>query len=334
MASINRMDIVILSKVGDKYRICQLNNYNVIGITVCNDYDLEDTLLHADGYYLLNGSLIKGKIKDDCGIFSRLDDKNGVSPRVILAEIVSQSGRVLGYKILNKNGAVQNITKDTLFGLCASAKLRGVSFVQNGIYSDKSGVKSISCYPNKPFQKIVQVPKSKPVERVSQVNKEQNKQDLKQESKYTQSQLKELKLAKDNDVNPLLIANPKLSAEQMHIIWTSKKNKMASEYFANPKFSVEAMKFFADRLVNKKMFEDCKPLFSTLYTVPQLTELYLGIYAGIDYSTYRDSHLSSEDMYTKRIQLETQTYSKSALDVVSSKSNKDCATSFLSHRKK
>ena len=70
------------------------------------------------------------------------------------------------------------------------------------------------------------------------------------------------------------------------------------------------MQFFADRLVSDKMFEDCKGIINPAYSVDQLSELYLGIYDGIDYTSYADARLSSEEMYVKRSELSCSTYAK------------------------
>lgn len=295
----------------------------------------------SGGVKSLNFSISNNTIVEDCGAFSRLEDKNGVSPRIIIAEMVSKTGRRLGYILLDKYGRVNRVKKDDVISLSEQAKTRGVAYIQNGIYRVQDGKPMIASYPNKPFLKVVidtskkKVNKSEEIK--SQVDKKRNEENLKHEDKYSDLQRKELDMAKANGVNPLLIANPKLSPKQMRVIWASKKNGMASEYFANPKFSLEAMRFFADRLVSRKMFNECKPIMKPDYNVYQLTELYLGIYSGIDYMSYADPSLSSEDMYFRRVELESKFYKKPELDVDEVEPDADlskCADSFLRHKRK
>lgn len=300
--------------------------------------------LVQSGIRPLNFSIKAGRITEDCGVFSRLQETNGVSPRIIIAEITSKGGRQLGFMLLDKSGRVYKVKKDDVVALCEQAKVRGVSYLQNGIYRVQDKVARIASYPNKPFIKIVVDTNKRRATKIknttdvmSHVDKQRNKENLKHEDKYSDLQRKELDMAKANGVNPLIIANPKLSPKQMRVIWASKKNGMASEYFANPKFSLEAMRFFADRLVDRKMFNECKPIMRPEFDVNQLTELYLGIYSGIDYMSYADPSLSSEDMYFKRVELESKFYKKPELDLGEVEPSEDltqCASSFLRHRRK
>lgn len=297
-----------------------------------NNSSKDDTLVFA------NFSISKTeqfKIEDSAGSFSRLKDKNGVSPRVILAEYVSEAGRILGYVIADKNGRVSRVKRDELLGICEKAKRAGVPFIQNAIYRTTNGTSMLAAYPGHEFYKLTQrlkkkvaepkvaehIAKAKVVKEEAPVAKpskaEPNKKvsetpakaaPVKNSERYSEAQKKELIAAKKNGVDPLIVSNPKLSPEQMRIIWTAKKNNRASEYFANPKFSVEQMQFFADRLVDKKIFTDCRGFISPKYSVEQLAELYLGVCDGIDYTQYANPELSAEDMYIKRTELTCSTY--------------------------
>lgn len=291
---------------------------------------------------MLNFDVQGGRVIDSCGKFSRLQDKNGVSPKIVVADIVTSSGRTTGYMVLDKTGGVYRYSKEDMLSLCSQAKARGISFIQNGIFRPNDEQACIASYPNKPFIRIVlnKATKKKAKAEVSKtyVDKKRNQENLKEpSSKYTLAQMKELTLAKENGVDPLLIGNPKLTPQQMHILWVAKRNGVASEYFAHPKFSVDAMRFFADRIVNKKVFMECRQIMKPEYDVQQLTELYLGVYSGIDYMSYADPSLGSEQMYIKRLELESKMWHKPQpnefIDANIPETDIDtCVSSFLSRR--
>lgn len=115
-------------------------------------------------------------------------------------------------------------------------------------------------------------------------------------------------MAKKDNIDIRLIANPELSSEQMRVLWVSKKKGAYSEYFAKPEYSVDVMKFYADRLLTKKMVQECADLLSNpKYSVPQLTELYLAVCEGIDYTTFKD--LPANSMYVERERLRSKLWS-------------------------
>lgn len=296
------------------------------------------------GYKPLNFSVDSRGIVDSCGIFSRLEVSKGIEPRVILAELQTRSGRTLGYVTAGLNSGLVNIKKQELLDLCEKARKVGVSFIQNGIYRVVKGVPAIACYPESPYHIIyVDVaskvrPTAKPVQQstsVSNLTKKPENSDRPvskgkerlSEHGFTQEQLAELMLAKENGVNPSFIANRKLSTEQMRILWVAKKNRVASEYFARPEFSKEQMIFFADRLIDKRVFKDCYPIINPKYSVDQLVELYLGITQGVDISSYADEKLTADQMHEERRRLEAAAYSKTGWEKYS---NEYYADKFLS----
>lgn len=285
-------------------------------------------------FSFVNFKVSNSKLEESAGSFSRFEDKNGVSPRVILAEYVSEAGRVLGYVVADKSGRIVRARKEEILSACGKAKQAGVPFIQNAIYRVTDNTAMLAAYPGNEFYKLVQqlkkkMPEPKVAEHIKKSKSDKNaetsvstetKKEVKPQAskpeekpknsdRYTEAQKKELIAAKKNGVDPLIVSNPKLTPEQMRIIWTAKRNNMASEYFANPKFSVEQMQFFAERLVDKRIFSDCRGFISPKYNVEQLAELYLGVCAGIDYTQYADPSLSAEDMYVKRTELTCKTYS-------------------------
>lgn len=321
----------------DGYRVAWLTQNFEVAVDMLNEAGVV-TKVSSGKIKPINFSIVNGKVVDDAGKFERLHEQKGVSPRIVVAEIVTESKRLLGYILLNKAGGIERVKRADLLAICEKAKQYGVPYLQNAIYKEvdnKKGV--ISSYPNKPFERIINRANPASKKPISHVDKERNKANLQGAAKYTPEQERELQLAEQNGVNKIFIANPKLTPKQMRILWVAKKNKMASECFANPKFSEDAMKFFADRLVSKEMFSECKVLFNPAYNVEQLTQIYLGIYNGVDVSKYADVSLSGEDMYFKRVEMESEYYKAPELDfgeVPKDANLNDCVNSFLSRKGK
>lgn len=263
---------------------------------------------------LLNASVVNGKLREDMGSLSRLQPKNGVTPHVLLAVYTTPSGRLVGYALASQDGRILRSRPDALYNACEKAKARGVSFLQNGIYRKLDSTAQIACYPNKPFTEFVQRqsnPKAVKAPRVKQQDIEANKKRLQERKKvvFTPQQQAELGYAKENGVNPVIIADPALSPEQMRVLWTAKKNKVCVEYFADKRYTPEQMAFLSSIFVNKKMFADCKFLLNPKYSVPQMKELFMGAANGLDYSTYADPNMPVKEMQMKRLELDSSTYS-------------------------
>lgn len=278
------------------------------------------------------------------GNFDRLKDKNGISPLVLLAEYVSPQGRILGYVVVDKYGRVSRVRKQELLDSCKQAKTREVALIQNAIYRETNGVAQLAAYPGAEFWQIVQqqkkrmpaaqkvVPKQEDIKAVKKVLEQAEKpqppkkevpakEPVKKapdkkapEKAFSDSQKKELIAAKKAGIDPMIISSPKLSPEQMRVIWVANKNGVETGYFADPKFSVEQMQFFADRLVNKELANECRSIIDPKFDVDQLAELYQGIASGIDYTSYADEKLLAEEMYVKRAELECSTYSSLLID--------------------
>lgn len=306
------MYAVILSKVQGGFKMAVINDS--FTEAKVNTADI-GTILRgvAAGTPLINASVQGTELKDDAGSFSRLETKRGVSPRIIVATYVSYAGRLLGYVIIDKNGKLSKVKKDSLYNVCEQAKARDVAYIQNGIYRVIDGVPQIACYPNRDFPEIRQ-PKPErsksagvtPDLSRSKTQVVENKET--QKSPYTPEQLKELNEAKQRGVDINLIKDPKLSAKKMHLLWEASLDGTPIGYFNNPELSLEQMRFFTS-LVKSKMFaEDCIPIIKKEYSVAQLGELLQGVASGLDISVYADSKLSAEDMYVQRAAQECKTY--------------------------
>jgi len=244
-------------------------------------------------------------IVECCGVFDRLQSKNGIVPCVILSEMRS-SIRLLGYIVLSKNGSISRVRRDDVYSQCETARVRGVSFIQNGIYRDADGVKSISCYPYRPFD--VHMVDSTRKEVVRQPADDKRVAKPKTEPVYTKAQLLELKSAKEKGVDTRCIENPKLSPEQMHILWIAKRNGRAVELFTSPKYAPDTMRFFAKTVLSKSMYKTYYDMFNADYDAEQVEQLYYGISEGLDYSQYANPSISAKRMSEKRSELSNDLY--------------------------
>lgn len=254
----------------------------------------ENTLVDyiTSGYTPVNFSISRDrKVKQDCGDFARFSQYGSA---VVVAELKSKSGRNLGYRLLScANNILVNVKTEDILQKEASFG-NNEHFLQNGIVRNKT----VNCYPLKPFP-VINVNTSKPKQYKAQTTSERPKETKKQN--FTPEQLNEIALCEKNGINPRFIKNSKLSPSQMRVLWVSKSKGALSERFANPQLSVEAMKFYADRLYDKKTADDCADMLKhTELSVPELTELYSCICQGLPYESYIG--LSATDIQVKRDQ--------------------------------
>lgn len=231
-----------------------------------------------------------GKIQQNCGDFSRFSPMGSA---VVLAEIKSQSGRTLGYRLLScANNACVNMKTEEIVAREQSYADKG-HFLQNGIVRNKA----VACYPSKPFPVIIRELGKKP-HKSTGISKDVRKvfedAGAVRKSKppvtnvqFTKEQLQELSKCKEKGVNPQIIYNPELSPQQMRVLWVAKSNGCLSESFADPRISVDAMKFYADRLYSVKLVGDCREMLAhPELGVDELSELYACVCAGVPYSAY------------------------------------------------
>lgn len=297
---------------GNMYRILHATpDCSSWGVKVLNEAALVKEIIQGR-HVLVNASIEDGVIRENAGSFSRLQEKNGISPHVILATGVTEAGRTLGYFLATKAGTVIRVKPEALYKACDNAKSSEVAFVQNGIYRTTDGRPQVASYPGKPFPSIKLAQSNRPKKAHTVVNVEQNRENIKKnrESKFTPEQLRELDFAKQNGVNPTIIANPKLSPEQMRQLWVAKRNKRCVEYFARPAYTPEQMLFLAERMVSKDDIVDFRVLLNPKLSVAQMTEVYLGIAEGLDVSEWAKPEVPVKQMQVKRALQSDSTYNR------------------------
>lgn len=286
--------LVITDKSGDIYTLVSIIA-DASKVTVENVARLQknQVLEVSRGCRLLNFDIAENDIKETRGRLDRLKPSDNIVPCIVLQELATSAGTILGYRLLNPlNYSITAMKKEDIV---ERQKKSSVPILQNGIIRGNC----INCYPFSDFPKvIVGVKKHEPVRKVRNVKEVKNstEDDNNFLSQFTPEQRKELALAKKDGVPIRLIADPKLSPQQMRVLWVSKaKYGSCSEYFASPKYSVDVMKFYADRLVTEQMVKECADLLNRPdFSLEKLEILYLAICEGVDYSTFIDAPTAEE----------------------------------------
>lgn len=301
--------VAIVAKSDKMYVLVEINSDTLqvqnLGKGVYRDIEIPNAII---GCRPVNFSIENGVPSDTMGNFSRLEIKDGVTPHIVIQELATSLGTIVGYRILNPyNKSIIALKKEDIIARQAKSS---VPLLQNGIIRGNK----ISCYPNSPFPRFIIGTKTRTAVKKPKLpseKQEEAKQNNDLLSKFTPEQRRELSLAKKDGIDIRLIANPELSPEQMRALWVSKKKGAYSEYFASPKYSVEVMKFYADRLVTQQIVKECSDLLSRpSYGVDKLTELYLAVCEGIDYSSFIDE-TDAEAMYIKREKLRSNLWGTS-----------------------
>ena len=296
--------VAIVAKSNIMYVLVEINSDTLqvqsLGKGVYRDIEIPNAVV---GCRPINFSIKNGVLSSTMGNFDRLDIKDGFTPHIVVQELATSVGTIVGYRLLNPcTKSIVALKKEDIIARQSKAS---VPLLQNGIIRGNK----ISCYPGSPFPRFIIGTKTRTAVKKPKLPSNDQK-DAKQNndflSKFTPEQRREIALAKKDGIDIRLIANPELSPEQMRVLWVSKKKGAYSEYFASPKYSVEVMKFYADRLVSQKIVRECSDLLARPeYTVDKLTELYLAVCEGIDYSSFIDE-ADAEAMYVQREKLRSK----------------------------
>lgn len=276
--------------------------------TVTEPYIIPETR----GKILLNFSIDENRrVAETQGSFDRLSVKDGTTPHIVVQELATSVGTIVGYRLLNpQTNMIFALKKEDIIKRQSSSS---VPLLQNGIIRGNK----INCYSHSKFPRFIIGTRTRTAVRRPKVVDEKKVQAAKNNdflSQFSPEQRRELSKAKSNDIDIRLIANPNLSSEQMRVLWISKKNGAYSEYFAKPEYSVDVMKFYADRLVTQQMVKECADLLARpSYSVDKLSELYLAVCEGIDYSSFLDAD-NAEEMYVQRERLREDLWGSSVSD--------------------
>ena len=295
------MYIAILSVDGIYVNIVSIDeDFNVTSGILTKTRNELVTIVRTNNLKPVNFSIDRdNNIREDAGSFKRFQ-KSGVG--IVIAEIKSPYGRSLGYKIIQSTtGTVVNMRTEEIV---QKEKVLGRPFLQNGIVRNDT----VNCYPLHSFPVIKLQKAVKP----SKVTTTTESKVTKPKSEFTEAQKKEIQMCRSKGINSSFIEDVRLTPEQMRVCWVAKTKGVLSEYFAKPEYSVEVMKFYADRLVSNLAVKECKLMLQhPNLKVSQLSELYLCICEGVDYSEVINDTASDIRVYRQSNSLFTENYNES-----------------------
>ena len=282
------MIIVAYGKQSKTYRVIQLVA-DVSGALVPNQNVIttESEIVNwvSAGYIPLNFSVLNGKIKEDWGAFERF---NNIPCFVILSEIISQSGRPLGYRIYDiHSDTVSNVQIEQIKEHIKTNP--NVVLFQNAIIKNKS----VYSYPNKEFLKMmVGTASTKPAVQKKPTKHAKSVEKVSASAKkgFSPKQLEVIQKAKENGIKGSWLSNPDISAKQMNLLCRAKAKGALAEYFADPRMEADHIDFWADRLYDEKLAQDCKPLLKRPdIPVEPLTDLFDCAVDGTKYDDLLDA---------------------------------------------
>lgn len=243
------------------------------------------------------------EIKGSSGALSRFEDTKH-KPCVILSQLVSADGRLLGYKVASYDGSVKNIPIKEMLAYGNRITKNGGVPVQNAIFVPADGDKReyFKNYPGCQFlTEMLQNNKNKHTEQ-KRVQLQRNEKTLSRlEEIYNKAQLKELKAGKQAGVDIRIYANPALSAEQMHELLKGLQSKVNVKPIAHPEFDVMPMRYYIDCLKNGV---DIRGFLNPKYDIGQISELSLAFELGLDISKMSNPKLKANEMAEIRERLE------------------------------
>ena len=294
--------VAIIAKSDKMYVLVEINSdtLQVVRNVVIRDTDVP---MAIQGCRPINFTIENGVPKDSMGSFDRLEIRDGVRPHIVVQELATSLGTIVGYRLLNPStGLITAMKKEDIIARQAKSS---VPLLQNGIIRGNK----VNCYSHSKFPRFIIGTKTRTAVRkpkLSEHTENKSKESNDFLSQFTPEQRREISLAKKDEIDVRLIANPELSPKQMRVLWVSKKKGAYSEYFSSPKYSVEVMKFYADRLMTQQMVKECSDLLARPdYDVDNLAELYLSVCEGIDYSSFIDLN-SAEEMRVQRERLRSK----------------------------
>lgn len=274
--------------------------------------------------FCIENGRVRNKRKD--ASLSRFNQVGyGTKPYVVLAEIHSNDGTMLGYLFSTNNGYTYMRKTNDFLEDCerlmqkatANAAARGaktedyfkpvqnMKFMSKTSEANKTGKSYLAIYNEaNPLPVMVLVSKkntyAKPAAEPTKQNKKPSSKKV-LESIYTPEQIAELRAAKAAGVDTRIISNPKLSPGQMHEIWTVESMGFKARAYADPAYSEQYMKFLGISLRSNANIE---PVLNPKYNQFQAIEILRGIQLGLDVNKYANPDIDADEMHSLRLALE------------------------------
>lgn len=227
---------------------------------------------------------------------SRFNSNKKHRPFVIISQIMSTSGKLLGFKVANYEGNVKSITLKEMVAFGERLSKAEEIPIQNAVYVPTTGAKvgHFKSYAASPFLvEVVNTGKNDYAEK-RKLNPQNNKKSLLKATEiFNDRQIKELQLGKQKRLDIRVYANPSLSAEQMHELREGMEKGINVRSFAFPEYTPDAMRMYVLDLENK---QDIRQYLSPKYNIEQLFQLSLAVEEGVDISKISNPKMPATDM--------------------------------------
>ena len=250
-----------------------------------------------DKFLNLGFNKTTGKVTGKVASLDRFKPSKSHRPLVIIGQIQTKEGKLLGYIVATYDGKIQRIQLKEMLAYGARCTNNGTIPVQNAAYvpADNNGKSAhYKAYSGMPFIECLHDIGVNKYTDTRKVQTSENKKTLsKLEEIYTKEQIRELKLGKKNGVKIAIYADPKLTAGQMRALREGLEQKVDVRPFAHPDYKEICMDYYVDCLIDKT---NIKPFLSPKYNEAQLFQLSLACLEGVNISDMCDAKLSADEM--------------------------------------
>lgn len=228
----------------------------------------------------------------------------------------SKGDKVIGYRIVTKNGEIKAIKLADVIELAEKAQKEDKVLFQNAIFvpaKQNTQTAFLRAYVEGDFivEKHIYTTKAKSVVDVQNVQTDlggKDKTNKKLTDIYTPEQIKELKIGKNEGLPIRIYANPKLQAEQMAKLRMALEKKINPQRFASPEYSPAKMQFFTVQLLRKNRINE---YLNPEYTYQQLIRLAQAVELGLDIQRISNPKMNTAEMDDELVHMELEAYKSS-----------------------
>lgn len=231
--------------------------------------------------------------------------QNRVKPSVIVNNIKTKAGNLIGYTIVRHDGRYLRIKLADAIRLACEAKQMGCVAFQNFMFVGETKDKKahLRSFPGVVINDFIIQESVSKVDPTKLRRAEVVAEGREEKESLDNEQLKQLKLGKEHGINYRAYMNPKLSGAQMEQIRLIAEAGFNPAYLAFPEYSVESLKFY---VTDYKQGADIRYYLSPKYSPAQLFQLSLGVVEGVNIKEYKNPNVTSLEMEEIRNRLSTQ----------------------------
>lgn len=270
---------------GEAYQVVsatpEMGNYS-LSVTVMDSASLCSSLLQTPDCLPVNfsieavpkGNQVVSTIKDNVGKFDRFAPlAQNLPVYVVLDEICSKGGRIMGYTLLNVlSMQVEKIQKSVIV---ESAEQSTYPLLQNAIISN-GGVRS---YEGHPFEQVIIGSEKPRVERHLKAAREQ----------LTGVPVPPVKSEEQH--------KPKPGLGTFTMMEKARKNGLPVDDLEKKGFSYDIIRFYCANVTTKELAEDCKPIFNNpKLNRDQVQTLFKGVVEGAYIDDLCDENMNAPTM--------------------------------------